>query len=276
MTIEEAHEIALDIMKEIHEFCIDNDIKYSLAYGSLIGAIRHKGFIPWDDDIDIWMTRSNFEKFSRSFVSKKGYRLSSIYDSDSLINFNRVCETKKTYVRSGLKSCNGSTGIWVDIMPLDGVPDDEQLRKKQYDNFTILIGDMREYRALKSSIEQGSIKQRIKALVHFFRKDKSGWQFFVNKKANRIHSEMIRISKQYAFEQSSFCCYFQCGDAYRKGIQELLPSQSFKNYSLVKFENIELMVTEDYDNLLTLIYGNYMKLPPIEARHKSHGVCFWK
>ncbi len=273
MTIEESHEVALDIMKEIHEFCMLNGIHYSLAYGSLIGAMRHQGFIPWDDDIDIWMTRDNFEKFTRSFVSKKGYRLSSIYDEDSLINFDRVYEIQKTYVKHGIISCKGRTGIWVDIMPLDGVPDDESLRLEQYDEFKKLIRKMINYRAWMNFLRHGGSKSRIKMFIKNLIMD--GLSQFTTKEAKEMHKEMVRLSKQYTFKPSKYCCYFQCGDAYRKGKQELLLCKSFNDYKLTKFEDTEFMIVKDYDSLLTGIYGDYMKLPPEEARHKSHGVCFW-
>ena len=278
MTIEEAHEIALDIMKEIHDFCILNDIKYSLAYGSLIGAIRHKGFIPWDDDIDIWMTRENFEKFTRSFVSKRGYRLSSIYDDDSLINFDRVYETQNTFVKHGIKSCNGSTGIWVDIMPLDGVPDDEKLRRDQYESFSKMIGLMIEFRSWRKFVEHGGDLRKFLEISKIFLKNffNGTLSLLTNLKACTIHQEMITTSTLYKFGETVNCCYFQCGDAYRKGKQELLPTQSFKDYKLTQFEDAELMIIENYDNILKMIYGDYMKLPPVSARHKSHGVCFWR
>ena len=80
MTLQEIQTVNLELMKDIHAFCVKNNIHYSLAYGSLIGAVRHKGFIPWDDDIDIMMPRPDFERFSHEYKSEKGYRLSSVYD----------------------------------------------------------------------------------------------------------------------------------------------------------------------------------------------------
>ncbi len=72
LTLSDVKAVSLDILKDVHEFCIAHDIKYSLAYGTLIGAIRHKGFIPWDDDIDIVMPRPDFERFFKEYKSEKG------------------------------------------------------------------------------------------------------------------------------------------------------------------------------------------------------------
>lgn len=270
MTIEELHDIALDIMKEIHECCIKNDIQYSLAYGSLIGAIRHKGFIPWDDDIDVWMSRPNFEKFTKLFKSKKGYRLSSEYDADSLICFNRVYETEKTFLKRRMKSCDGNVGVWVDIMPLDGVPEDIAERDSQYNEFANKIRLMEAARFWLNYIDQS------KGLKSFYGKTRLMLQNIVYGNYQRIHQEMIKISRRYHFEKGSYCCYFQCAFAYRKNKQELLPVSSFNDYQLLPFENIQLMVSKDYDSLLRGIYGDYMKLPPMEDRVFHHGVCYWK
>ena len=100
MTLQEVQAINLEMMEEIHLFCVRNNIRYSLAYGSLIGAVRHEGFIPWDDDIDIMMPRPDFEVFSRSFQSQKGFILSSVYSNETYVNYTRVYDNR-TIVRGG-------------------------------------------------------------------------------------------------------------------------------------------------------------------------------
>lgn len=274
MTIEEAHVVTLEIMKEIHEFCVKNDIQYTLAYGSLLGAIRHKGFIPWDDDIDIWMTRPNFERFTKSFKSAKGYRHSSVYDKDSLICFDRVYETEFTYVKNMPKACLGKTGIWVDIMPLDVVPDEEYLRDKQYNlfaEFNKKVDIYRGWKTIQESKRRGVLfKTLIKTLFKGELNDLS------LEKINKIHKTQLSIIQRYTGSKTSYYCFFQCGVLYRNEPQELLPSQFFSNYMLAKFEDTEFMIVQDYDSLLNLLYGNYMTPPPEGKRQKSHGVFMWK
>lgn len=274
MTLQEQHAVALDIMKEIHSFCVENDIKYSLAYGSLLGAIRHNGFIPWDDDIDIWMTRPNFEKFTRSFKSKRGYRHVSVYDKDSLICFDRVYEIDHTYVKNMPKACDGKTGIWVDVMLLENVPDDVDLRNKQYMQFALLNKKIDIFRGWLTNVEnQGQItkfKLFCKILVD------GNLRYLSRRNIGIIHSQQLKLISEYSSLPSSNYCFFQCGVLYRNLSQELLPTLCFQNYITIDFEDTKLMIVKDYDPLLKLLFGDYMTLPPENQRQKSHGKCFWK
>ena len=270
MNIKDIHDVTLNIMKDIHEFCMTNNVQYSLAYGSMIGAIRHKGFIPWDDDIDIWMTRPNFEKFTRTYVSKNGYRHSSIYDKDSLICFDRVYEIKKTLIKTQYKACDGDVGVFVDVFPLDGVPDDERSRNKQYSTFSNGIKRLLQVRWLIGYIERKQGWRRLYGIFRLLCNDIRCGGY------RNVHKKMIGIAKAEDVEKSNYCCYFQCGDAYRKNQQELLPTASFKNFILTEFEDARFMMSEDYDRILKIIYGDYMKLPPEKERCRSHGVCYWK
>lgn len=274
MTLEETHHVAFEIMKEIHEFCVNNNIQYSLAYGSLLGAIRHKGFIPWDDDIDIWMTRPNFEKFSKTFKSNKGYRHLSVYDKDSLICYDRVYETKNTYVKNMPKACDGKTGIWVDVMPLDYAPDDTILRDSQYKEFAELNKKVDIYRGWRTILESQSL---IIIAKTFVKKIITGEIRYLRRKVvSDIHNSKLKLIKKYTNTPSSYYCYFQCGVLYRNEKQELLPSRSFDYYQLTKFEDTEFMIVKDYDTLLKTLFNDYMTPPPVEQRKKSHGICLWR
>ena len=274
MTVDEVHDVALEMMKEVHEFCVANDIQYSLAYGSLLGAIRHKGFIPWDDDIDIWMTRPNFEKFTRTFKSKKGYRHLSIYDKDSLLCFDRIIEIDHTYVKNMAKACEGKTGVWIDIMPLDVVPNEDILRSEQYNGFAAFNKNIDIYRGWQTNLET---RKKILIFKVFIKKILSGESLYLRKNViKNIHQKQIAICKKYSNIVSSNYCFFQCGVLYRNEPQELLPQKSISNYRLTPFVDTELMIVEDYDHLLTLLYGDYMTPPPVEKQQKSHGKCLWK
>lgn len=270
MTIEEIHAVALDIMKEIHEFCVTNDIQYSLAYGSLIGAIRHQGFIPWDDDIDVWMTRPNFEKFNKIFVSRKGYRLSSEYDSDSLICFNRVYETEKSYLKRSIKSCEGNVGVWVDIMPIDGVTDDVSLRNKHFNVFCDKIEKLTKARFWLNYIDNSTGFRKMYGQLRLSLLNLQSGSY------KSIHKKMVAESQMYEYGIGKYCCFFQCNAAFVKRKQELLLVESFKSYKQTKFEDTEMMIIDDYDKLLTYIYGDYMKLPPEKDRKFHHGDVFWR
>ena len=136
MTLTEVQQACLDILKDIHNFCQQNGIKYTLQGGTLLGAIRHKGFIPWDDDIDIAMPREDYDRFIRTYTSKKGYKLFSRelapMRKSVFLAFSRVCEMQKTFVDCRmLPWTSEETGVWVDVFPLDGIEDSPAIREKR-------------------------------------------------------------------------------------------------------------------------------------------------
>ena len=125
MTLQEVQNVSLEILKDVHAFCESHNIRYSLAYGTLIGAIRHKGFIPWDDDVDIIIPRPDFERFCQEFQSAKGYKLYRPGDPENFMVFARVCDNERTLVKTNRPWSTERTGIWIDIFPFEGLPNDE-------------------------------------------------------------------------------------------------------------------------------------------------------
>ena len=260
MTLEEVHQVSLEILKDIHEFCIDNGIKYSLSGGSLLGAIRHNGFIPWDDDIDIQMPRPEYERFIHSYKSKNGY---GIYSreldgcEDLKIAFARVCEMERTYVDMGLIPWKkGQTGVWVDVFPIDGAPSDEKLARKKIDKMYFywrLIGISKGKNPIKyKSAKQLSLKIRL-----VFKK------FLSKFIPNNLVVKYIAMSQEYSFEQSSYLAnYSTMHYKYR----EWQPKESMANYVLHKFENCDFYIMDGYKTSLTSLYGDYMTLPPKEKQ----------
>ena len=100
LELADIQKLSLGILKDVHDFCMSHGITYSLAYGTMLGAVRHKGFIPWDDDIDIVMPRPDYERFKKSFKSQCGNAL--VTEQESYIAFSRVCDTRHTVASKSL------------------------------------------------------------------------------------------------------------------------------------------------------------------------------
>ena len=257
MTLKQVQEFSLQILKDIHNFCVDDDIKYSLAYGTLLGAIRHQGFIPWDDDIDIMLPRSDFEKFCREYHSEK-FIIVSPESNDGYIPYARVCDMKKTRVISKGPWCKMETGIWVDVFPIDGLPssicefDDEVKAIKRLGK---LEGRLRtgklfhNYKILDT--KQVLICGLKKLLYHHYN-------------IRSILTKHIDILKSHDFNTSDYCGQLCCVDNPEK---EHNPKSDFSGYCKKQFEDDYFFVIDGYDNVLSRYYGDYRQLPPPEAQH---------
>lgn len=260
MTIKEIQFVGLDIMKDIHEFCVRNNIRYSLAYGSLIGAIRHKGFIPWDDDIDIMMPRPDFERFSREYKSRNGFVLSSVYNHDTYINYTRVYDNK-TIVKSPGKSSTHDYGIWVDIYPIDGISDNNVVSKNQFHrlrHYTALVMDWRKTLRKKESSNLWVCLKAYLYLIRLWLFNKGDFHFW--------HQQICDICKEHQFGETKRCSSLVCVDANRKNKQEIFRTADFNSFELKPFEDQQFYVVSEYDHVLRTIFGDYMEMPPKEKR----------
>lgn len=251
---EEIRRIQLDILNSIDVFCRKNNIKYSLAYGTLLGAIRHKGFIPWDDDIDIAMTRSNYERFITEFYDESNtYKIyNSRTDNDVNIFFTKISDTRTIVIEDGNSK---NLGISVDLFPIDYLEDTYEDSIKHLYTYKKIVRLMtiknRGVHAVKSFH-----KKIIISLLKVF-------LFFINKhKPALIFDSMVKKHKN---RKAKYSCMII--DIDKNQIQE---SNIWENYINIKFEGKEYMAIEDFDTYLKCAYGDYMKIPPIEKRIPKH------
>lgn len=255
LSLKEIQDYSLKVLLHVHDFCVNHDIQYTLAYGTLIGAVRHKGFIPWDDDIDIIMTRDNFERFVREYESCEDYQLVAPYDNKSYIAFARVCDLKDTLVECRTPWSRYATGVWVDIFPMDSIDDDEAKHKVRYEKIHRDWAALAIPRGAKSPFSvqwgvSGNIKILVKKLLSF-----NGMG--LRKKVIAFIDEI----RDKSFAGSSHCAQLACCDEY--GFYE---KQDFEEYTTLEFEGHQLMAIKEYDKVLRLLYGDYMQLPPEESR----------
>lgn len=260
MTTKEVQAICLELLKDVHEFCVENDIHYSLSGGSLIGAVRHNGFIPWDDDADIQMPRPDFDIFINTYKSKKGFKLLAREkkgDKKVLSRIARVFEVERTYVDQKAESIvEGDIGVWIDVIPVEGAPATIEQAKS-------FIKELTRREQLVSCLSTS------KAAWNDIWKFPSNWErskFMIKKLLgsfipNSYVDGFIKFAKRYDYSTSK---YFYATPHY--GIREWQPKENMKDYILHRFEDTELFIMSGYDANLKSLYGDYMKIPSKEKR----------
>lgn len=253
VTFEESRTIQLDILRDIDSACREHGIKYSLSMGTLIGAIRHKGFIPWDDDIDLMMTRDEIEKFISVYDGK--YRIIDVEtNKDWWDSYTRIVDDK---TRCDFKNTpyDVKHGIWVSIIPIDNIPDDDTEWQRMRNKMVSVYRLCKLY-AAKWSEERGSIRNCIRLILKFFVKliPVSFWA----RKAKKILTSYANVITKRKTRM-----IFWCKDV-------AFPSNIFDKYIDIPFEDATVMAIADYDTLLRSLYGDYMKLPPKEEQVPGH------
>lgn len=252
---QEAKQLRFEILQEIDRFCTERNIRYFLGFGTLLGAVRHQGFIPWDDDCDVIIPRPDLERFEKEYVNNERFELINNRQKNChFYGFDRLVD-RRTYNQLGPFNV---TGINVELYPIDGLPLDEV----QQHRFFKKILEYREredvifHRThhLASCYNWPFTKLKIWPFQHFF---------------NRYY----RFGSQYEYELSKEVCLV-FGNPYRL---KPLNKEWFDYGERLVFEGISFSVPKDYDSYLTSVYGDYMTPPPPEKRIPAHGGCyFWK
>lgn len=241
------------ILKAVVDFCEESNIRYYLAWGTLIGAVRHKGFIPWDDDIDIWIPRPDYNRFVREFQHKTFVFRSMEKEEDWPLCFGKVCDANY----HALDEFGHDYGLYVDIFPLDGLPDDEGLRNKH-------VATVRRKERLWSS----QILTRHQSLSTSYSISKNvsilGARFlhlFVSKQ--KVIKDLIREYQKYTWGDSLYVIDYSGKWVFKKSY--------FCPARVGVFESLRCSIPNDTTSLLQLAYGDFMTLPP-ESERYNHGI----
>ena len=250
--------LELEIAKEMKRICEKNNIKYFLLWGSLLGAVRHEGFIPWDDDMDFGMLREDYEKFidvCKKELDPKFFLQTWDTDPDFPFAYAKL-RLKGTHFRELFSdNCLSNDGIFIDIFPQDNVPNSEILRKIRYLEYFICQRLLWIKKGLGRSIKEESAEKRVKyAIFHSISlilpyKWIKYYYKHVLVKYNNIETDMI---------MSSIVDKELNRNIYPRKWAEHLEEAKFEASSFLAFKR-----KRDY---LTLTYGDYMTLPPIEER----------
>ena len=264
MTLRDIQLVGLEILKDIHQFCMSHGIRYTLYGGTMLGAIRHKGFIPWDDDVDIAMPREDYERFVNEYSSNRGYSLYCPEKDTSWLTYARVCDTERTFVRNDWSPwCPYSTGVWVDVFPLDGAPDNPTGAEEQISKLKPLWISLFRCRALKGTPmrEKKSLPQVLRlARIKFLK-------LFDGISLEDVRSEYIRICKEVPFGTTKhYSNYSYLG----YGIKEYQSVSDYDSMITVPFEDSYFQCIGGYHQHMTNKYGNYM-VPPKNKEQNGHG-----
>ncbi len=255
LTPEELKKIQICILTYVADFCERNEIRYWIDSGTLLGAIRHKGYIPWDDDIDIGMLREDYDKFSKLFNAYESqYSFVCMENSaDFYLPFGKVYD-KNTILYEPDE--NGQKlAVNIDIFVYDNAPDDEAELKKMYDKRDFW---RRIYWMQNSYIDKnGNI---VKVILKYIRR----LYYRVRYKNKNPIEEMILNSKKYMMCQTGHVGNFTAF------VRMSCDKSVFASFVEVEFEGKKYKAPIGYDEWLRILYGDYMKLPPEEKRISHH------
>jgi len=261
--IDKLQQVDLNIVKEVVAICDRHNLSYYIIAGTLLGAIRHKGFIPWDDDIDLGMPRDDYEKFLEVSPSKLSGHLQVVnYKTDPTYMYyiTRIRDVRTKVVETRIGNDGKYTHASIDIFPLDGSPNNKVLRNLYF--FRIMFHRAMTSLCYKDSIDPDRKRGLLERGLLWALKLLPIERVFDARKQKDKIDELMRRHK-YCDSKYVGCLM----GAYRT--KEMLRRDLFGEGALYNFEDVSLRGPEKYDEFLSYLYGDYMKLPPEEAR-KTH------
>ena len=259
--LDELKQIELRILKQIHNVCAQQGLRYFLVGGTLLGAIRHNGFIPWDDDIDIGMPRADYERFI-DYCSTNPVPFQVIcnrLNKDYGYLFAKAMDPNTVLVEKTGNRCGVELGVFVDVFPMDGLGDTQDeavanLNKTRFNREMLVAANWKKFSRSKT-----------RAIYY----EPIRLAFYCMSRMSSFGKLIRKIESRYAvdgFDKSNYVgCV--CG-AYRN--KEIVEREVFSEYVDVPFEDAVFKCPKQFDRYLSNIYGNYMQLPPEEKRVTHH------
>ena len=257
------HQVDMDIAKEVLQICQKYDLTYYMLGGTMLGAIRHKGFIPWDDDIDLGMPREDYERFLEVAPQELSAHLKLVNyrtDPDYMYYITRILDTETTVIEERIGNDNKYTHASIDIFPIDGTPNNPILRKIYF--FRVMYHRALMSLCYKDSIDRKRKRSKPEKLLLWI------MERIPVEKLTTPYKQKCKIDKLLRKQKVEGSKYIgNIMGAYRT--KEIVPAQYYGEGAMYPFEDIQMRGLAMYDEYLTYTYGDYMQLPP-EGSRKTH------
>ena len=255
LTLREQQMLELDMLKAFRKVCEDNNLYYTLAGGTLLGAIRHEGFIPWDDDIDVLMPRPDFERLGQ-LIREGAVSLpqhlqfcSWFTDPGMSIPFLKIIDLRTIVCETYMV---GDNHLWIDIFVMDGSTENDRELKKQFRQSKRLRKVL-----FKKNTRPGTGKTKFRSaskdIIRTALKPVS---------AVFLCRQIENVAKRYCFDN----CGYVAGAQWGYGPQERINRSAWMTPINVLFEGEYFTAPSNYDEYLSNLYGDYMKLPPVDKQ----------
>ncbi len=246
----------LSLLKIFIEICEKNGLLYFAVGGTCLGAVRHKGFIPWDDDIDVAMPRGDYDKFvdlAQSQLPKGCFLQTHETDEDYRNDYAKIRDSSTTFIETSVAKLHINHGVFIDIFPIDGMPTSQ----KEINALERHKRRAKRYLAKDYVLPENALKKTLRKicslLLHF--------------STSKILTKLENHYREFPYESSEIVVNH--GGAW--GEKERCPKSQFGKGVLADFEGIKIRIPENYDEYLTRIYGDYMTPPPESERVPHHG-----
>ena len=259
---DEARRLELNLLVKFAEFCEKENLRYYLAYGTLIGAVRHKGFIPWDNDIDVVMPRPDYSRFLKKvqecpiddYIEALDYHKVRTFPFIKLID-------NRTRMKEHFLVTEENLGIYIDIFPLDGLPNERKIRRKLFRKAAFLM-KLYAFANYRFNTGANARKKLIKNLLYPFSRLVPSY---------KICEKLDDLCKAYDYDNSSTVAEIIWG----VGERETISKECFQS-AYGEFEGYAFCIPQGFDQFLKQCYGEYMELPPEEERMTHRFEAEWK
>ncbi|WP_282806313.1 LicD family protein [Lactobacillus isalae] len=255
-------EYEITILEQFDKICKQYNLNYTVAAGTMIGAVRHKGFIPWDDDIDVYMLRKDFNKLREiapKELPKNMFYQSHHTDSEYYYLFDKIRLNGTIFKETFLSNHNINHGVFIDVFPIDAISDNAFKSNWQYFRYRFYrLGLMAKY------VNLDARKGKKKKVVQILQK------LYAFADINNLYDKCERIANESLKLEGSTKFVRNLNSLGSDGKKETYSTNSFKNFHPTQFENSNFAISDNFDEMLTKLYGDYMQLPPAEDRKTRH------